>query len=235
MFNMMGGRVAIQVAMYMGLDVSNALSLWVPTMCSKGCWRLPYNALPCMFQNNRGLPPGMATSVLLSELHIAPLLWRISACWPLVSVFAYVDQFEEDFSLSLSVAKTKVLCTNVRHGEAFARESGLEVTHVLGALGAQWRVNTRGVPQHPKETQRLKECILRLQRARVVPLRLPRLALIISTGCLELLDFVNLPDPKPYGEVRTLVKSVLGCKAGLQRLSLLSFRKAQLIPSSGGC
>ena len=73
------------------------------------------------------VPQGMSTSVLLSELAISPL-WRIARILPQVSILASVDDlnlvagsreefigvirllwdFERDFMLELSIAKTKV-------------------------------------------------------------------------------------------------------------------------------
>ena len=51
----------------------------------------------------------------------------------------------------------------------------------------------------------LAECMRRLERARYLPLQPERLAPIISTGCLSLLDFVNLPTQSPYKPVASLV------------------------------
>ena len=47
-----------------------------------------------------------------------------------------------------------------------------------------------------------------------MPVSLPRLAQFISMGCLSLLDFLNLPDHKPYSSLRTLIKQALNQKPG---------------------
>ena len=60
----------------------------------------------------------------------------------------------------------------------------------------------------------MDECAARLSRARTLPMPAPKLALVVSTGCLSLLDFVNLPEPKPYARLRTMVKDVFGLRAG---------------------
>ena len=214
MLNMLSGPVAAQAAVYMGLAPANALSLLVPSMCSVGVWRLPYNAVPMPFRNTRGLPQGMATSVLLSELAIAPLLWRVGSCWPMVSIYAYVDdlnfasasrdqllvtvrflrQFEEDFALSLSEAKMRVWSSNPREKHVIEAATGFQHTNVLDALGGQWALNRSASPTHPREKERLLECRRRLARARTLPSPLPKLAHFPSVGCLSLLDYVNLPE-----------------------------------------
>ena len=66
----------------------------------------------------------------------------------------------------------------------------------------------------PGEMKRLQECLRHLARARFLPLKPERLAPIISTGCLSLLDFVNLPTHLPYKPVASLVKACFGVLSG---------------------
>ena len=49
MFNMLSPQVAMRIACVMGLSKENAHDLAVPLLACKGCWRLPYNALPTLF------------------------------------------------------------------------------------------------------------------------------------------------------------------------------------------
>ena len=127
---------------------------------------------PKIFRNTRGLPQGMATSVLLSELAIAPLLWRVGTCWPMVTICAYVDdlnfasssreqllgtvqflrQFEADFALSLSLwQNTRVWSSNPREKQVIEAATGFQHTNVLDALGGQWALNRSASPTHPRE------------------------------------------------------------------------------------
>ena len=181
-----------------------------------------------LFHHARGLPQGMAGSVLLAELAIAPLMWRLRSL-PNLSAIAYVDdlnlialsreelfraitilrEFEQHFALSLSEVKTKVWVTNPAAAPVLARESGFQATSVLDALGAQWKLNRTAVPTYPKELARLDQCACRLLRARSLPVGLPKLAQFIGVECLSLLDFINLPDIKPYVHLRSLVKEAL--------------------------
>ena len=77
MFNTLSPHVSTAVALFMGLHPANVYDLMVPLLCTQGCWRLPINVAPKLFRHARELPRGMASSVLMAELAIAPLLWRI--------------------------------------------------------------------------------------------------------------------------------------------------------------
>ena len=132
----------------------------------------------------------------------------------LLRAITCVRQYEADFSLSLSIAKTKIWSSNPIHSQELEETTGFGATRVLDALGGQWCVTKCAVATYPREHARLDECIHRLHRARSMPVSLPRLAQFISVGCLSLLDYVNLLDPKPYAAVRTLVKHALNQKSG---------------------
>ena len=218
MFNMLSADVAVRVGTYMGLPESFVPWLLLPIANATGVWRLPFNAAPWPFCSTRGLPQGMAVSVLLEELEVSPLLWRVGRGVPGVTVVAYVDdlnllaptrsdlirvtellhEFKDDFSLSLSVAKTRVWASHSTRAHDLQRDTGFQATNVLDALGGQWQVSRGPQPTHDREVRRLDQCIMRLQRAKALPLPIPRLAQVISVGCLSLLDYLNLPDVKPY-------------------------------------
>ena len=61
----------------MGLSRRMADTLLVPLRDSSFGWRLPFGALPKFISHQRGLPQGMAMSVLLAECAIAPLVWKV--------------------------------------------------------------------------------------------------------------------------------------------------------------
>ena len=67
-------------------------------------------------------------------------------------------------------------------------------------------------------------------RARTLPLAPPQLSLVLSTGCLSLLDFLNLPDPKPYTKLRAMVKEAFGLKSGAPQVVTSIFMKTTLDP-----
>ena len=68
MFNMLSGLVAAEVAAFMGLSFPSIMDLLAPVACAIGTWKLPISASPTPFGTSRGLPQGMATSVILAEL-----------------------------------------------------------------------------------------------------------------------------------------------------------------------
>ena len=233
MFNMLSGLISADVATYMGLSAANIMNLLLPLLSAVGVWNLPHGAAATPFANVRGLPQGMASSVLFAELAISPIIWRVARALPQVLICAYVDdlnfvsanrenllrvvrmvrEFADHFSLSLSDAKTKVWTTKCEDHENLSRDTGFTVEKSLCALGGEWPVSRGAEPQHVKELARLDECRRRLTRARTLPIPAPKLALIVSTGCLSLLDFLNLPDPKPYLKLRSLVKEVFDIRA----------------------
>ena len=85
-------------------------------------------------------------------------------------------------------------------------------------------------PKYDREHVRLGECVKRLARARTLPLPAPKLALTLSAGCLSLVDFLNLPDPKPYMRLRPLVKEACRLKAGAPEVVMSIFMKSTLDP-----
>ena len=72
MFNMMSCGVACKSAEYMGLDPYLIDLIQRPLRAASFVWRLPFSGLPTIMQHQRGLPQGMASSVLLAECAIAP-------------------------------------------------------------------------------------------------------------------------------------------------------------------
>ena len=96
----------------------------------------------------------------------------------------------------------------------FAEASGFEVEDHFSALGGDWMLTKSAKPLFAREMKRLHACLRRLERARYLPLKPERLAPVISTGWLSLLDFVNLPTHQPYKPVATMVKACFGVVSG---------------------
>ena len=217
MFNRLSPHVAAASAVFMGLSSQFAHDLLCPLVFSKGVWRLPHNAWPRTFTNSRGLPQGMASSVLMSELAIAPLPRKI---WhrfgERVTTIAYVDdlnflgsevssvervvdvlrEFSGDFRLSLSDLKSKVWSSR------------------------EWAVCKGAKPEFSKEIAMMTECETRLERLRHLSLNPVEMSTVISAGCLAKLDYLNLPTVNPYLPLRTLVKTVLGHPVGAPEIVL---------------
>ena len=148
----------------------------------------------------------MASRVLLAELAISPMLWRISR------------------------AIHELWASETAAHEHLQVELGFSIQRSFCALGGEWPTN-RGVrPKYDKEHARLDECVRRLTRARTLPVPPPQLALILSTGCLSLVDFLNLPDPKPYVKLRPMVKEAFGLKFGAPEVVMSIFMKTSLDP-----
>ena len=132
----------------------------------------------------------------------------------LLGALAYTREFADDFKISITEHKTTAWTNSKRDRQVLTESSGFEVEDHFSALGGDWMLTKSAKPGFSRETKRLQECMKRLERARYLPMKPERLAPIISTGCLSLLDFVNLPTHLPYKPVATLVKACFGVLSG---------------------
>ena len=73
----------------MGLQGASAKKLIHPIVTSVGFWRLPNNVVCAPFRLGRGVPRRLSASVLLAEILVGPLVWKLH--WPGVEVVAFVD------------------------------------------------------------------------------------------------------------------------------------------------
>ena len=176
MFNMMSVDVAEKVAEYCGLRKHLRDLLVKPITHAAFAWRLPHNGVPIQHLNERGLPQGLAGSVLMAELNIAPALWKIQRALghdDNLSIVAYVDdmniiigsehahhrvlqllrEHEASFQLKLSRTKTKVWSTKNNEDEAAPFPS----TRILKAPGAEWPIDKRAAPDFKKKSARIEE------------------------------------------------------------------------------
>ena len=123
-------------------------------------------APPEIFNNTRGLPQGMASSVLLAKLAICPLLWRLSLRDPNLSMQSYVDDlnvassamhglldalsyiraFADDFKLSMADHKTTAWTNSRRDKQVLAEATGFEVEDHFSALGGDWMLTKAAKP-----------------------------------------------------------------------------------------
>ena len=233
MFNMMSTKVAVLSAKVMGMSDLLASALERPLGGAKFFWRLPTNAKSNLHVHERGLPQGMAGSVLLAECHIAPPIWRTR--WALQAdpgslIISYVDdlnlccttpsallarvieilfEFETDFALSLSSSKTKLWSTDPAECEKLVQMSGFQQTSTLSALGAEWPISYKANPSYDKERQRLEALESRLMRLQHLPIGLNLKLDLVSAACLSLLDYLNHPRIDGAKGARILVKKCL--------------------------
>ena len=141
---------------------------------ARGVWRLPRNFPPEVFANTRGLPQGMASSVLFAELAISPLLWRLRWHDPTLQLWSYVDdlnvasdsmtkltdalayirEFEHDFHLSIANHKTTSWTNCPRDKQMLEEAVGFDVHERFSALGGDWMLTKSSKPDHSRETKR---------------------------------------------------------------------------------
>ena len=232
MFNMMSVDLASASARYMGLSEQLVSLLAKPIKGSAFSWKLPYDAKPLEVMHERGLPQGLAGSVLLAECMIAPLLWR---CHQIVRedckavIVAYVDdlnfilpsrdmlmriselifQYRDHLFLDLSLSKSALWATHPTHLKDESAHLDIPITKTLVALGAEWPVTKDACPTHEKELARYEEAEKRLIRIRHMPIGVSNKIAIISSTCLSTLDYVNHPELSSVRYLRSLVKKAL--------------------------
>ena len=90
LYNTLSCDVAGRAASLFGLNIASAPWQVNPLRFVRGCWRMPGDAVVPFRQHERGLPQGVATSVVLSELCVAMYLWRLN-CILKVRTICYVD------------------------------------------------------------------------------------------------------------------------------------------------
>ena len=173
-------------------------------------------------------------SVLLAEVAISPLLWRLSLHDPSLSMWSYVDdlnlcadsvpklleawayiqEFAVDFCLSIATHKCSVWTISKSQRDEAQRETGLEITDTFQALGGEWALTKSAKLTYLKEMKRLQECMKRLERARCLPIKRGKLVAVVSVGCLSLLDYINTPSHLRYKQVAGAVKACFKASTG---------------------
>ena len=229
LYNTQSLQVCLKVAELMGLDLSSVPLLWRPLAFAKGCWRLPQDSVSPFRMHSRGLPQGMATSVILSELCVAAFLWRLHAivnvktiCYvddlnviassrdTMMRAYELLESFTQDLSLSLAHSKTKFWGTYPTMLKQEATRKGVAQVDVLCALGLEWPLTATVKPDYKKEMMRISHCRERLKRLAHLP-ALPSVKLqAIVTGCLSLLSFSVLPESKHVTGLRVSVRHAMG-------------------------
>ena len=232
MFNCLSCEVASEAARFMGLGATLIDLLAKPLRAASYIWKLPFGAVSDGMHHQRGLPQGMASSVLLAEVAISPLLWKIEAAMRGrdMAMIAYVDdlnfittsrmdlervlglllEFSEHFALDLAKEKTKIWATDPSCALQIASSWGLGITDSPSALGAQWPVHKKASPSFSKECERIRQADRRILRLRHLPSPLATKLELASSACLSLLDYLNSPTLEDIRPLRLLLKGALG-------------------------
>ena len=228
LYNTMSCEVAERAARLFGLELSSAPWLVEPLKHVKGCWRMPANAVVPFRQHERGLPQGVATSVILSELCVAMFLWRLHAIVR-VETICYVDDlsvmatnrddiekafdllvaFTQHLHLALAETKTKFWGTYPTQLMQVAAGRGVAHTDVLSALGLEWGLRAGVSTLHVKEMTRINHCRERLKRLAHLPASIATKMQGIVTGCLSLLTYSIMPESKHNTGLRISVRHAL--------------------------
>ena len=177
----------------------------------------------------RGLPQGLASSVILSELFLSVLLRRLHACVDIDSV-CYMDDltlvadtqeklvdamrilwdFSFDFSLDISGDKSFLWGSRPDRLQVIAAQWGIGVRDSLCALGMEWAISKHVTPEYAKERSRMREVEERLERACHIPSPIVVKTQLIAMGCLSPLAFSPCPDLDALKPIARKVKVALG-------------------------
>ena len=111
-----------------------------------------------------------------------------------------------------------------------ARAKGVQQTDVLSALGLQWGL-VMGCPvTYPKESARIAMCRERLKRLAHLPANLATQVQAIVTGCLSLLTYSVMPEPKHAPGLRISVRHALNQSHGAPEALFHLFCKTSCDP-----
>ena len=233
MFNMLSATISGSLARVAGLDDSTVCALVWPLLASKSVWKLPRNVVNQLLSSQRGLPQGMATSVLLAELNIACLVRKLHACavcttivyvddinviafslWEVKKCLDIVMDFIHAFRLSLSRMKSSLWGTDWVGLQELEATYGIKPVHTLEALGATWQLKPiKGVVYH-KEESRLVKVRERLLRISHLPAHVTLKALVTSSTALSILDYLATPQKKHMHCLRKMVRKAIAIQHG---------------------
>ena len=253
MFNMLSPKVAGKLAEVAGLheDVVDLLT-W-PLCHSKSVWKLPGNMVNPVVQAQRGLPQGMASSVLLAELVIACLVRKIHWCAHCHTI-VYVDDinvvafsledlrrclevvidFVHTFCLSLSIMKSVLWGTDHDGLKQLEDAFGIQLVHTLEAFGATWQLRQNSNTEYKKEGNRILKVRERLLRVQHLPAHPSIRAMVTSSTALSPLDYLSLPNKKPLHSLRMQVRAAIGVKHGAPEIAFNLPTSAMLDPVDRG-
>ena len=249
LYNTLSPEVAAKAAEVFGLNLQSTPWLIEPLLVARGCWRLPKDSVSPFRSHQRGLPQGLASSVVLSELIVALFLWRTHNIVSITTI-CYVDDltvvaesrqnlekaydllidFTRHLSISLAATKTKLWGSYPTQLEEIANRRGIQHTHVLCALGLQWPLRFGVSPTYPKELKRHAMCRERLRRLAHLPASIATKAQAVVTGCLSLITYSVVPESKHASGLRISVRHALNQPYGSPEVLFHSLNKSSCDP-----
>ena len=249
LFDCLCPDVVMQTASLMGLSEQTVNMLFLPIKLSRGAWRLPQNAAVPIRRRERGLPQGLASSVLASEIALSLLIWKLvcvikleSVCYvddlnfvtssaeALNMVLRIISEFAVDMKVHISKAKTCLWGSDRKALKKVAEEWDLQVQDSFTTLGVEWVTNTMATPSYEKERSRVQEACLRLARLQHLPTTLAIKAHVVNMGILSLIDYCPAPCPTMYSSLRTAIKKVFSCVHGAPEVVLNVMLEQSLDP-----
>ena len=249
LFNCVDPRVAQKIAVMGGMTEAAALSLVAPIVGSRKMWRLPFQASSPPMASSRGLPQGLCSSVLLSELFLSTLIRRLNHVEGLETIgyvddisivttseqslrvaFRLVREFETDFEVSISREKCALWGSEDRSLGALSLEWAIPMTDAIHALGMEWPLKgTR--PDFKKENDRLAKAKQRMVRLRHVSSAFGAKWQALNVGCLALTDYAAPPSLSGPRSLSPLIKRALAAPFGASEIVLNIGGRSSLDPS----
>ena len=202
-----------------------------------------------MFRVHRGLPQGMAASVLGAEVFIALFLWRLS-CTLDLEIVAYVDDinlisntrqvleaaisqlfhFEKTFSLQVAAIKSFVWGSNDFVVNDIALKWGFQAKKTVESLGTEWPLEAMATCCYTKDKARLGKADERLARLSHLPAKMTVKVATITVGVLSLLSYSVMISPTPYKALRSKVRAAMGMNVGAPELVFGVLSKGSVDP-----
>ena len=255
LFNSLCPDIAARIANRMGLHWDDALSIVTPIQQSKGFWRLPNQEVCPPTRRQRGLPQGLAGSVLMAEIMLAVLIYRLNSINGL-EAYAYIDdihmltlqkdqfkkgldiirKFTWDFALELAALKSKVWGFHRSQAREIAEQYGFAYTEVVTTMGASWptsRKSCNNSPPFPKEKSRIEEAQQRLTRIQHLRAKPNTKIGAIAMACLPLTNYLPAPSIALYRPLRAAIRRACGQVHGAWEICAWSLSPNSIDPETG--
>ena len=229
MFNMLSVHVSEGLAQVAGLSQQACSILSWPILSTDAVWRLPGDIVVPRSTATRGLPQGLATSVLYAELNIACLIRKLHVCCTCHTI-AYVDDlhivtadlqqlvkcvailmdFVRVFRLCLSSLKSALWGTFPLSLQSLSAQTSIAVVDSLEALGATWNLTKKAGLPTPKEERRADKVRERLLRICHLPAHPALRSSVVSSTALSLIDYLSPPNKQVMHSLRPMVRKAIG-------------------------
>ena len=183
------------------------------------------------FRLARGIPQGLSASVLLGEVFLCALIWKVH--WAGAAIIGHVDdlhllstqrpvfirilqildEFLEAFSLQLNRGKSGLWGTDSHDLDRLSEYLGIPHVSVLTSLGLTFPLQA-GPFESTAENTKLAPLIDKLKRIEHMPAPLGIKRGAIAVGVLSTLDYGGPVSPKDVMPLRLAVKKAMGIPQG---------------------